>query len=289
LLTYGYGDANAGTYTSAKVSSQINRMDRLTWDATRVAVFGFTAAGRTDKRTYWKGADAGDTVATTDYTFDALGRLTEIHSADSADTTIVDFVRAYDYNGNPNYTQYAHKTTRSELYGTQTGASPEGPADALNRLTRFRRGTLDGNKTDVSVSVFEQDWHDSVGALRLDKLGNWDAMRLDPDGDDTPSSMTTTWRGHNDANEYTSLGGAGAYDHNNNDNLTDDETNTYYYDFANHLVCAVRESDSSTIAEYVCDALGQRVEKEHVISPLAAPRQAGGEDGAGDHNPLARA
>ena len=43
---------------------------------------------------------------------------------DGNNNTIVDFVRAYDYNGNPEYTQYAHKTTRSELYGTQTGASP---------------------------------------------------------------------------------------------------------------------------------------------------------------------
>ena len=44
---------------------------------------------------------AGDTVATTDYTFDSFGRLTEIDSADSGDTTIVDFVRAYNHNGNP--------------------------------------------------------------------------------------------------------------------------------------------------------------------------------------------
>lgn len=60
--------------------------------------------------------------------------------------------------------------------------------------------------------MFEQDWHDTAGALKLDKLGNWDAVRLDPDGDDTPSSMTTTTRGHNGANEYTSLNGQWAYD-----------------------------------------------------------------------------
>jgi hypothetical protein len=43
----------------------------------------------------------------------------------------VHFKRAYDYNGNPKYTEYVHQGARSELYGTQTGASPEGPADAL--------------------------------------------------------------------------------------------------------------------------------------------------------------
>jgi len=44
-------------------------------------------------------------------------------------------------------------------------------------------------------------------------------------------------------------------------NLADDKTNTYYYDFANHLVCAVRQSDSDTIGEYTYDALGRRVKK----------------------------
>jgi len=63
------------------------------------------------------------------------------------------------------------------------------------------------------VSLYEQDWHDTEGALTLDKLGNWDAMRLDPDGDDTAESMTTNARGHNLANEYTALNGANAYDH----------------------------------------------------------------------------
>ena len=47
----------------------------------------------------------------------------------------------------------------------------------------------------------------------LEELGNCDAVRLDPDGDDTAQGMTTTTRGHNLANEYTSLSGASAYDH----------------------------------------------------------------------------
>ena len=63
----------------------------------------------------------------------------------------------------------------------------EGPANALNRRTRFRWGTLDGNKTDLSVTVLEQDWHDTADALKLDTLGNWDAVRVDPDGDDKAS------------------------------------------------------------------------------------------------------
>jgi len=61
-------------------SSQINRMDRLTFDGTRVTVFDFTGGDRTDTRTYWKGTGANDPVATTDYTFDAFGRLSEIRT-----------------------------------------------------------------------------------------------------------------------------------------------------------------------------------------------------------------
>ena len=244
-----------------QAQAQTNRMDRLTWDSTRVAVFDFTAGGRTDARAYWKGTGANDTVATTAYTHDAFGRLTEIDSTDSGDASIVDFARGYDYAGNPKHTEYEHKTTRSEIYGTQTGAGPEGPSDDLGRLTRFRHGTLNDTKDDLTVSLYEQDWHDAEGDLTLDKLGNWDAVRIDKDGDDTSSSMATTSRGHNTANEYTSLGGGSAYAHDRNGNLTDDEEFTFYYDFANHLVRAVKQDTGDTVGEYHYDALGRRVRK----------------------------
>jgi hypothetical protein len=123
-LTYGYGDSSAGTYTSAKVSDQVNRMDRLTWDGTLVNVFAFTGADRTDSRTYRKGTGQNDLVAQTNYKFDAFGRMSEIDATDTAGAHVVDFRGAYDYNGNPLCTEYAHKTTRSEIYGTQTGGSP---------------------------------------------------------------------------------------------------------------------------------------------------------------------
>jgi hypothetical protein len=71
------------------------RGDRL------VSSFTFTGAGRTDARVYWKGTGINDEVATTDYTFDSFGRMTEVKAQDATPTTIVDFVRAYDYNGNP--------------------------------------------------------------------------------------------------------------------------------------------------------------------------------------------
>jgi RHS repeat-associated protein len=46
-----------------------------------------------------------------------------------------------------------------------------------------------------------------------------------------------------------------------NGNLIDDETYKFYYDFANHLVAVVRQSDSDTIAQYTYDALSRRVKK----------------------------
>ena len=55
-------------------ANEVNRMDRLTFDGTRVTVFTFTGDDRTDTRTYWKGTGGNDTVAATGYTFDAFGR-----------------------------------------------------------------------------------------------------------------------------------------------------------------------------------------------------------------------
>jgi hypothetical protein len=46
VLTYGYGDSGATDGTSAKVSYQINRADRLTFAGTRVTFFGYTGSGR---------------------------------------------------------------------------------------------------------------------------------------------------------------------------------------------------------------------------------------------------
>jgi len=109
--------------------------------------------------------------------------------------------------------------------------------------------------------VFEQDWHDTAGSLTLDTLGNWDAMRMDPDGDDTPASMTTTTRGHNLANEYTSKDEGAYYDHDDDGNLLDDGTYIFAYDYANHLVKVTRKSDSTVIAQYAYDALGRRAKK----------------------------
>ena len=258
VLTYGYGDGSAGAYTSAYVSSQVNRMDRLTWDGTLVSVFTFTGSDRTDTRTYRKGTGENDLVAQTNYRFDAFGRMNEIDATDTVGAHVVDFRRAYDYNGNPLYTEYAHKTTRSEIYGTQTGQNPEGPADHLNRLTRYRRGTLNANKDDLTATVFEQDWHDTQAVLKLDKLGNWDMVRTDTTGGGT---FTVETKGHNLANEYTSKNGQSFFAHDDDGNLTDDGTYTFSYDFANHLVKAVRKSDSATIGEYLYDALGRRVKK----------------------------
>jgi hypothetical protein len=240
------------------VSDQVNRMDRLTWDSTLVNVFTFTGPDRTDTRTYRTGTSPNVLVAQTNYKFDAFGRMSEIDATDTAGAHVVDFRRAYDYNGNPLYTEYAHKTTRSELYGIQTGQSPEGPADALNRLTRYRRGTLNANKDDVTNVVYEQDWHDTQGVLRLDKLGNWDMVRTDPDGS---GNFTIETKGHNLANEYTTKNGQASFTHDDNGNLTDDGTYTFAYDYANHLVKAVKKTGSLTVGEYLYDALGRRVKK----------------------------
>ena len=45
-------------------------------------------------------------------------------------------------------------------------------------LTWLRSGTLNANKDDLTVCVFEQDWRDAQGALTLDILSNRKTARF---------------------------------------------------------------------------------------------------------------
>jgi RHS repeat-associated protein len=66
---------------------------------------------------------------------------------------------------------------------------------------------------------------------------------------------------HGTASAHTSRDASSYHEHDDNGNLIGDETYTFAYDFANHLVKVVRQSDSKTIGQYTYDALGRRVKK----------------------------
>ncbi len=134
--------------------------------------------------------------------------------------------------------------TQSELYGY----------DAVYRVTGFKRGQLNEDKTDITSPSRTQTW-------TLDKLGNW--------GDTTIDSTTET-RTHNDVNELTqrTVGG-------NNTDLTYDDagnliqdgaadgSHQYVWDYRNRLIEAKEKQSGSyvTVGTYKYDAQGRRIRK----------------------------
>jgi YD repeat-containing protein len=125
-------------------------------------------------------------------------------------------------------------STRSELNGY----------DALNRLTSFARGTLNGTKDAISgMASRSQGWD-------FDALGNWDSVTTD---------SSTQSRTANKRNEITSISGSTTPTYDANGNLTTDETGrTFKYDAWNRLV-EVRDSSNTLLATFRYDGLGQRV------------------------------
>jgi len=78
------------------------------------------------------------------------------------------------------------------------------------------------------------------------------------DQDAAATRVTTMSRGHNRANEYTSLNGQSAYDHDDDGNLLDGGTYTFGCDFANHLAKVTPRRDNAVIRQYGYGALGRR-------------------------------
>lgn len=73
--------------------------------------------------------------------------------------------------------------------------------DRLDRLTKFNRGSLSGGMIQDTAAAFNQAWG-------LDALGNWREFKWDADGG--ANNWTITSRNHNEANETTSISGAGS-------------------------------------------------------------------------------
>ncbi len=92
----------------------------------------------------------------------------------------------------------------------------------------------------------------------MDDVLNFTSLVTTPYG---AGSSTVSYTA-NGMNEYTAVGGT-THTYDDNGNLKDDGTNTYEYDWRNHLIEVVDKSSSTTIAEYAYDSfgLGRRHEK----------------------------
>jgi RHS repeat-associated protein len=178
--------------------------------------------------------DAGDKYVG----LDRFGRVVDQNWYNATTQTSTDrFQYGYDRDSNVLWRQNAVNTADGELCAY----------DALNQLTSFQRGTLNGTDTGlVGSASHSQSWSP-------DALGNFSSVTTDG---------TTQTRSHNQQNEITSISGAGSVTSDANGNLTADGSgNSYVYDAWNRLVKV--SNGSGVLAQYAYDALDRRITETH--------------------------
>jgi RHS repeat-associated protein len=201
---------------------------------TPVVQYTYDLGNRVGTRTYRNG-----TVAS--YTYNANNWVLELeHSFGLA--LIAGFAHEHDKEGNKKFEEKRHDTNRSEAY----------QYDTIYRLIDFKVGELVGSTVPVPLTQTHYN---------LDKLGNWDSK--------TSDSVTET-RTHNAVNEITSINGVPIF-HDNNGNLSEDETFRYAYDEENRLIQATRKSDNRVVGQYQYDALSRRIKKIADPFPVSSP------------------
>ena len=179
--------------------------------------------------------DAGD-----QYTgLDRFGRVVDQNWYDTNTATSTDdFQYGYDADGDVLYrAEPVANAVFSELY----------QYDALNQLTAYQHGTLNGTKTGIVGSPTDsQSWG-------LDALGNFTSVTTDGTAQTAPPTSKTRSHG---------ISGAGAVTYDANGNLTTDGSgNTYVYDAWNRLVAV--KNGGTTVAAYSYDGLGGRITETH--------------------------
>ncbi|WP_162668091.1 polymorphic toxin-type HINT domain-containing protein [Gemmata massiliana] len=183
------------------------------------------------KRTGESNGDAGD-----QYTgLDRFGRVVDRRWLNPTTGTATDRFQ-YGYN------QAGSRTYRDNLVNTALGEVYT--YDALNQLTGYSRGTLNGTKTGITGTASRNQTWD------YDAVGNWDSVT---------TNGTAQTRTANAQNEITSVSGATTPTYDANGNMTKDETGQQYvYDAWNRLV-TVKNSGGTTIKAYTYDGLSRRV------------------------------
>jgi RHS repeat-associated protein len=156
-----------------------------------------------------------------------------------------DFAYGYDPDGNRMYKENLLSSTNSELYHANDNGSgdPEG-YDSLNRLTEFRRGTLNGSKNALTGSPSRSQ------AWSLDALGNWDSVT-----NDGGSPVTKTF---DKQNRITTSG----FTHSANGEMRADSSGqTYVYDAWGMIVSVDPDGTTTTIptTTFTYDALHRRI------------------------------
>ena len=237
VLTYNY---------SSGLNDSISRLSSLSDSTGTVESYDYLGLGTVVRRahpqpnvdlSYVKLAaesvgDAGD-----QYTgLDRFGRVADQRWLNPTTGTATDrFQYGYDTASNRTYRDNLVNTAFGEVY----------TYDALNQLTGYDRGTLNGTKTGITGTVARsQDWD-------YDALGNFDSV--------TTNGGTAQTRTANKQNEITSISGATTPTYDSNGNMTGDETGKQFvYDAWNRLV-AVKNSGGTTLKTYGYDGTNRRV------------------------------
>lgn len=171
-----------------------------------------------------------DNAGTSDIGYDGLRRQIRSRNLKSDNSEIVGFGHTYDRMNNKTGEDKLHGPTNNEQYSY----------DSAYRLNTFNRPDI------AAIPPQHNSWD-------LDGAGNW-----------TNVNGGTETREHSSFNEITTRGVGGtpvslAYD--DNGNLTDNNSNSYAWDFSNRLHTVTRLSDEQPIGEYNYDAIGRRIRK----------------------------
>ncbi len=241
-ITYPSGYVLTFNYSSG-LNSNISRLSSLSDSGGTLESFDYLGLSRVVKAIQGNGVqtdvlaggtpgDGGDQYGG----LDRFGRVTDLRWVNTSGPTTLDhFQYGYDQMGNRLYRDNLVNTAFGELYAY----------DALNQLTSFDRGTLNGTKTGLTGSASRaQDWD-------YDALGNWDSLTTD---------SSTQTRSANKQNEITNISGATTPSYDANGNMTQAESGLrYVYDAWNRLVAVKDSPGTTTLKTYSYDGLNRRV------------------------------
>lgn len=247
-VTYGYRDSTGKT---------LNRVELIeegagtgTGDAivptgsasARIARYGYAGPVRIATRTYGDGSTGNGPVLSVSY--DALRRATQYsHAVFGPDFT---FEYAFDRVGNRLMENFVHEGVRDQYQ-----------YDSVGRLTFEGRSADPGTASTITnnqVANPAQEGADTRTWDRIDGANNWTRVV----GSGVPSRTMTA----NEVNEYTAVDSV-SRSHDDNGNLVNDGTKSYFFDAFNRLVRVRRNSDGLDIAFYAYDAEGRRI-RRHV-------------------------
>jgi RHS repeat-associated protein len=239
IVSYVYnipGRTRTVTYPSGRVITEsmdlrnrISRVDRgagPVFPITPLAFYEYDLGNRVQTRRYDNGINGN-------YHYNANNWITHLEHVAGAIPLIAGFDHAFDKEGNKQYEDKLHDAAQSEAY----------QYDDIYRLIDFKVGNLVGSTVPVPSTQTQYD---------LDQLGNWNTKTTDGADEN---------RTHNVVNEITAIDSV-PVSHDDNGNLTEDETYTYAYDEENRLISVTRKSGPQVVGQYQYDALSRRVVKQ---------------------------